>query len=242
MTAYAKKSHKGAHIYFLQSAAPVRPGNEFAYATTHKAFDFEGMQAYIYCYHGSYKGSPQQIGYQLQLRQRGAGKYANPLVPTLSPGLTYMHPVNSLDPHAQMKYQILEAAMAPKFQGYNIYAGADIDLSDLRYIAEANQILARFEDIFIDGSVIKGLKVSGTNATAQAKRLGDHVLLFVADYSTYQHIKTQVEVVLPENLKDSYTDVESGEELIPDASGKQLTVYFYERRVRLFYGGTGWNQ
>lgn len=51
--------------------------------------------------------------------------------------------------------------MAHKFLGYNMYAGADIDVGDLRYMAEANEILARFENIFVDGEVIKGIKVSG---------------------------------------------------------------------------------
>jgi len=242
MIAHAKKHDKNDRIYFLQSASPVRPIHEFAYATTHKTFDFEGMQSYIYCFHLTYRGSPKMIGDQAQQRQKRAGKYANPIVPTLSPGLTYMHPANSLDPNGQMKYQILESAMAHKFLGYNIYAGGDIDLGDLRYIAEANEILSSYEDIFIDGEVIKGISVSGKNSSARIKRLGDHVLMLVADYSSYQHIKTQVKVTLPENLKDRYTDVESEEELIPDASGKQLTVNLYERRARMFYGGPGWKQ
>ena len=240
MIEYGTKHKKPSPIYFLQSAAPVQASHEFAYARTNAAFDFEGMQAYMNCYYSGYQGSPGPIGHNLQLRQERAGKYANQLVPTLSPGLTYMHPANSLDPHAQMKYQILEAAMAPKAFGYNMYAGGDIDLGDLRYIAEANEILSSYEDIFIDGEVIKGVSVSGTNNSARIKRLGDHILMMVADYSTYQHIKTRVKVTLPENLKDRYTDVESEEELIPDASGKQLTVNLGERRVRLFYGGPGW--
>jgi len=132
--------------------------------------------------------------------------------------------------------------MTHKAFGYNMYAGADVDLGDLRHTAEANSILSKFEDIFVEGEVVKGLRTTGINASIRAKRLGEHILLLVADYSTYQHIKTQVKVTLPENLKDRYTDVESEEELIPDASGKQLTVNLYEQRVRLFYGGAGWNQ
>jgi hypothetical protein len=39
-----------------------------------------------------------------------------------------MHPACALDPYAQMKYQIMEAMMAPNFTGYLMYAGKDIDL------------------------------------------------------------------------------------------------------------------
>lgn len=239
MTEYAKKQDKNAQIYFLQSGSPCRPSHEFVYVSTQKAFDFEGMQAYIYCYYSSFQGSPKRIGDHLQARQEAAGRYANPMVPTLSPGLTYMHPVCSLDPHAQMKYQILEAAMAHKFLGYNMYAGADIDLGDLRYMAEANEILACFEDIFVDGVVIKGIKVSGANSSARAKRLGEHVLLLVADYSTYQTSRTEVTVGLPEHLADKFTDVETGEEVVPSDAALNFKVSFSDRRTRLFYGGPG---
>lgn len=239
MIEYARKRDKNAQIYFLQSARPVRPTHAFAYAPAHKAFDFEGMQAYIYCYHQTYQGSPKRIGDQLHSRQEAAGKYANPMVPTLSPGLTYMHPVCSLDPHAQMKYQILEAAMAHKALGYNMYAGSGIDLGDLRYMAEANEILSRFEDIFVDGEVVKGVKVLGTNASARAKQLGEHVLLLVSDYSTYQSRMTEVTVSLPEPLADKFTDVETGEQLVPSSEGLNLMVTLSDRRARLFYGGPG---
>ena len=242
MIEYADKHNNGAPIYFLQSAAPVRPEHEFAYATTHRAFDFEGMQAYIYCYHQTYQGSPKQIGQQLQLRQEGAGKYSNPLVATLSPGLTYMHPVNSLDPHAQMKYQILEAAMAPKALGYNMYAGAETDLGDLRYIAEANAILSHYEDIFIDGEVIRGVGVSRKNSSARIKRLGDHVLLLVAEYSTYLPIERQLKVTIPANLPETYTDIETGEQLFISGYERQLSVSISDRRARLLYGGPGWRK
>jgi len=238
MTEYAKKRDKDALIYFLQSSSPVRPSHNFMYDAVQQAFDFGGIQAYIYCFYRAYQGSPKKIGDQLQLFQNAAGKYANPIVPTLSPGLTYMHPINSLDPHAQMKYQILEAAMAHKFLGYNMYAGEDIDVGDLRYMAEANEILARFEDIFIDGEVIKGIKVAGSNSSARAKRLGEHVLLLVGDYSTYEDVRTEVDVELPKFLAEKFKDVETGEEIVPTNKGLKLKVTLRDRRARLFHGST----
>jgi len=151
-----------------------------------------------------------------------------------------MHPANSLDPHEQMKYQILEAAMAPKFSGYNIYVGRDIDLGDLRNIAAANEILARFEDIFMDGAVVHGVDVSGVNTSARLKKLGGYILLLVADYSTYQNKETEVAVDLPIKITDKLTDVETGEEIASKIDGQRVTVILSDRRARLFYSGPGW--
>lgn len=243
LIAHAKKSNADATVHFLQSAFPCRPKHPFAYATVQRAFDFQGLQMYLYCYHAAYQGSPKQIGVRLQALQEQAQGYANPAVPTLSPGLGYMHPVCSLDPHAQMTYQILEAAMAHKALGYNIYAGSDIDLGDLRSIAEANRILGRFEDLFVDGTVVKGATVSGTNASVRLKQLGKHILLLVADYSTYQPRRTLMEVTLPKRLADRFTDVETGQTVVPSGKhGRALRLWLSKRRARLFYGGPGWTR
>jgi hypothetical protein len=56
-----------------------------------------------------YGGSPKRVGDILYQSQEALGIYARPLAPTLSPGLTYMHPACAVDPYAQMKYQILGA-------------------------------------------------------------------------------------------------------------------------------------
>lgn len=240
LLAYARKRDKNAHIYFLQSARPVKPIHSFANAQAQKAFDFGGMQAYLYCYHGTYQGSPKKIGDQLRLHQENLRKFANSMVPTLGPGLTYMHPVSSLDPYAQMKYQILEAAMAHKFLGYNMYAGVDIDLGDLRYMAEANELLARFEDLFIDGEVVEGIKVSKKNVSAKVKKLGEHFLLLAGDYSTYQHQSTSIKVTLPDILPDTFTDVETGEQFTITTKDNRLEINFSDHRARLLYAGPGW--
>jgi len=239
MIEYAKNQNITDGVYFLQSSSPVSPAHSFAHAKTTEAFDFGGTQAYIYCYYHAYQGSPKQIGRRLNELQKKAGDYSNALVPTLSPGLTYMHPANSLDPHEQMKYQILEAAMAPKFSGYNIYSGRDIDLGDLRNIAAANEILSRFEDIFIDGEVVQGVSASGANTSARLKKLGGDILLLVADYSTYQNKETEVAVNLPIKITDKLIDVETGEEIACKSDGQRVPVKLSDRRARLFYGKEG---
>ena len=88
------------------------------------------------------------------------GIYARPLAPTLFPGLTYMHPACALDPYAQMKYQIMEAMMAPNFTGYLMYAGKDIDLGDMKYMGQANALMRRFEEIILKGKSLKPIEIN----------------------------------------------------------------------------------
>ena len=82
------------------------------------------------------------------------------MAPTLSPGLTYMHPACALDPYSQMKYQILESMMAPNFAGYLMYAGKDIDLGDMKYMGQANALMRRFEEIILKGKSLKPIEIN----------------------------------------------------------------------------------
>ena len=110
----------------------------------------------------------------------------------------------------------------------------------MRNIAAANEILSRFEDILIDGEVVQGVSASGVNTSARIKRLGEHMLLLVADYSTYQPSRSEVVVNLPQSLADNFIDIETGEHLVPDSTGMNFAVTLSVRRARLFYGGPGW--
>ena len=132
--------------------------------------------------------------------------------------------------------------MAPKALGYNMYAGADIDIGDLKYIAEANVILSEYEEIFIDGEVMEGVGVSGKNSSARIKKLNYHVLILIADYSTYMPVESMVKVTIPNHLPEKYTDIETGEELFVNRAEGQLIVRIYAQRMRLLYGGPSWRQ
>jgi hypothetical protein len=154
-------------------------------------------------------------------------------VPTLSPGLGYMSQLCSLDPHEQMKYQILEMMMAPKARGYTVYAPNDFDLGDMKVAAEANTLLARFEDLFTDGELVEGLAARGTKeSTVRAKRLGNRLLVLVSDYSTYDPIETDVSFDLP--AAPSLLDAETGEELKPTGQGT-YKVTLKQTRLRILH-------
>jgi hypothetical protein len=207
-------------------------------ATSMDGFDFDSSQTYMYWLLEVLKGSPRLTGDYLRDKQLRLGDQALPLVPTISPGMAYMSPLCCLDPHEQMKYQILELMMAPKALGYVIYAGKDTDLGDLKAAAEANAILARFETVFADGDPVPGITCQGTEQSAvRAKRCGDQWLVLVSDYSTYEPLRTVVCFDL--TGVGELLDVETREAFRPGA-GDRYEVPLAQQRLRILYAGNRW--
>jgi hypothetical protein len=210
-------------------------GKDPVAASTLDAFDFDSHQTYMNWSLETFQCSPRLVGNVLRDRQLLLGKSARPLVPTLSAGLGYMSQLCSLDPHEQMKYQILEMMMAPKALGYVVYAANDFDLGDMKFAAEANALLVRFEDIVTEGEVVPDLAAHGTEqSTLRAKRLGDELLVLVSDYSTYDPVETAVSFRLPQ--AKPLVDVETGEALRPNDQGLYRVV-LKETRLRMLYAG-----
>lgn len=230
LVAYARSQGIEGKIYFGISSL-LQFKNAFA-ASSLSAFDSCMQQTYINCYTGTYEGSPKRVGDLLYEQQKKFGKYALPLLPTLEPGLTYMHPVCCLDPYAQMKYQILEAAMAPKFAGYVMYDGKDTDLGDLKCMGEANAILIRFEDLLMDGEALEPIEINDYSCV-RIKKLGKEALVLVSDYSTYEVKETVVKFSSTELDGWTLEDVETGKKIVPD--GNLYTVRIMAERARVFH-------
>ncbi|MFQ5686766.1 MAG: hypothetical protein ACE5GV_08910 [Candidatus Scalindua sp.] len=207
--------------------------NSFA-ASSLNVFDFDIRQTYINWAESSFGGSPKLVGDALYRSQEKLGVYARPLVPTLSPGLTYMHPACALDPYAQMKYQILEAMMAPKFSGYIMYAGKDIDTGDMKYMAEANILLQRFEDIIRNGIAFKPIEISKWSVV-RIKKLNERGIVSVSDYSTYEPEEKTVQFSSRDLSGKTLIDAETGEEIKPFKGTYEVRIN--EERARLFYFG-----
>lgn len=230
---YAKAKGLPADLYFGISS--WLGANSPLAASSLGCFDFDSNQTYMNWSLEAFQGSPRLTGDYLRDKQNRLGKQALPLVPTISPGLGYMNPLCSLDPHDQMKYQVLEMMMAPKALGYTVYAANDFDLGDMKYAAEANAILARFEDLITDGELMPELSAQDTEqSTVRAKKLGDELLVLVSDYSTYDPVETTVSFSLPQ--AKSLVDVETGEVLKPTGEGA-YKVMLRERRLRMLYSG-----
>jgi len=230
---YAKTAGLDTNVYFGISSW-LRFHDAFAAASL-KCFDFESQQSYINCGRGSVK----EMGDRALAKQKRLGRYALPYVPTVSPGLTYWHCLLGLDPHVIMKHQLLEMMIAaPRAFGYNVYAGGDFDLGDMKYTAEANSIIARFEDIITDGKVIDDVVATGTSeSSVRAKKLGNELLVLVGDYSTYKPVPTEVIFIMPNGKKlPDLVDIETGETLKPGSDGTYRVV-IKESRQRIFYSG-----
>jgi len=240
LAAYAKDKGLPYKILFAQSAWPVQPKKRETLAVFKEVFDYAAPQLYLYTYWG-YSGSPKLIGNGAARIQENEKGYQRLLAPDLGPGLGYMHPACSLDPHAQMLYQILEVAMAPRGAGYVMYAPSDIDLGDLKYMAEANALLGRFSDVFLEGEVLpqdKTLLVDPEFQTVRIKTLGDEVLMFVADYSTYEPVERTIDVLIDDLDIQELTDAVTGE--VIKRTTKEHTFFSIpvkEVRARLLYSG-----
>lgn len=202
-------------------------------ASSLSVFDFNQQQTYINWSTSWLEGSPKRVGDVLHQIQKDLGEYAIPLAPTLAPGLTYMHPVCCLDPHAQMKYQILEAMMVPKFGGYTMYAGQDTDLGDMKYMGEANAIMIRFEDLVMDGEALEPITIREGLSGVRIKKKGNEALVLVSDYSTYKPKETVVKFSTKELGGRALVDVETNEKIAPN--GNEYTVKIKKERARVFH-------
>jgi hypothetical protein len=229
---FARYRGLNSRIYFgISSWLPFT--NPFA-AKSLTVFDFDIRQTYINYASSAYGGSPKKVGDSLYRSQEALGIYARPLAPTLSPGLTYMHPACALDPYAQMKYQIMEAMMAPNFSGYLMYAGKDIDLGDMKYMVQANALMRRFEEIILKGKSIKPIEINEWSGI-RVKKLESKGLVLVSDYSTYEPEEKLVGFSSKELFEKTLVDAETGEKITP-VSGI-YSVRIKEERARLFHFG-----
>jgi len=230
LIAYARLKGLNNPICFgISSWLPF--ANPFA-AESLTAFDFDIRQTYINYESSKYGGSPKKVGDILYRSQEALGIYARPLVPTLSPGLTYMHPACALDPYAQMKYQILEAMMAPNFAGYIMYAGKDIDLGDMKYMGQANALMSRFEEIILKGKSIKPIEINEWSGV-RIKKLDSKGLVLVSDYSTYEPEEKVVRFSSNELSEKTLIDAETGEKIEPTLG--IYNVKIKAERARLFH-------
>jgi len=176
------------------------------------------IQPYIYHYASSYKGNPKRVGDAISKSEEASKDIAIKNIPLMSPGLSCTNPSCQLDPRSQMKYQILEGALAG-MDGYEVYACNDIDLGDLRYMALANRLIARYEDIILDGHPVDDITFVALPPEVEmlrslrARRLGERTLIWVADYTTYKPVATLMKIRVPVNKAMVVIDTEIGVEV-----------------------------
>ena len=125
--------------------------------------------------------------------------------------------------------------MAPNFSGYLMYAGKDIDLGDMKYMAQANALMSRFEEIILKGKAIKPIEINEWSGI-RIKKLGCKGLVLVSDYSTYEPEEKIVRFSSMELFGKTLVDAETGEKIGP-VSGI-YSVKIKAERARLFHFGT----
>ena len=214
LQAYAGDKYPGRRVLIAACACTDQDSvqHSFAFDGMKRALGYLTGQYYINHYIDAYQGSPIRIGNRMAATYQKMGKYAPTFMPLFGPGCDFPNPFNSLDPHALMKYQMLEAAFAVPMAGYHMYSATDIDGGDLKYMAEFNKLVSEHEDMIIDGKAVSGVSCIGTSrSSARLKELNGKYLLLVADYSTYKDTPTTVKVTLPFAPKAKLKDVETGE-------------------------------
>jgi len=197
------------------------------------------IQPYIYHYAISYKGNPKRVGDAIAKSVKASKNIGIKNIPLLSPGLGYTNPSCQLDPRLQMKYQILEGALAG-IDGYQVYASNDIDLADLRYMALANLLIVKYEDIILNGHVRDDVKFVDLPSelkmlrSLRARKLGKLTLIWVADYSTYKPIPTLMKIRIPTEEPMKVIDTENGLEITKLAPENNIiNIKIKEERGRL---------
>jgi len=172
---------------------------------TASAWDYiERRFYYVYGY------GPKKVGdltheYYSSLNADAKKKYLT----VLGPGCVYWGgPDAALNPHAIMKYQILETIFSGS-KGYRLWYFDDADLLDMKYMAEATSLLGPIEDIFQEGSLVEIGKVISNSGHMRAVEKGKKIALLVADYSNYEGKKTTVEAQLHLNGRYRMHDLES---------------------------------
>lgn len=205
-----------------------------------RVIEDELTQPYIYHYTGAYKGNPKRVGDAIARSVEASRDINIKTVPVLSPGLGFTNPSCQLDPRSQMKYQILEGALAG-MEGYGVYSSNDIDLGDLRQMALANRLIVKYEDIILDGEPANDVTFVTLPPelkmmrSLRARRLGERILIYVADYTTYKPIVTKLKINIPVEMSMMVVDAEDGTKIAELMPGKEIfEIELKEERGRLF--------
>ncbi|MFQ5786446.1 MAG: hypothetical protein ACE5H1_00545 [Thermodesulfobacteriota bacterium] len=204
-----------------------------------KVIEDELIQPYIYNYATAYKGNPKRVGDAIAESVEASKDIAIRTVPLLSPGLGFTNPSCQLDPRSQMKYQILEGALAG-MEGYGVYAANDIDLGDLRQMALANRLIVKYEDIILDGKAANDVTFVTLPPelkmmrSLRARRLGERILIYVADYTTYRPVATKMKIRVPVERPVVVVDAEDGTRIAELSPKKDVfDIVIRENRGRL---------
>jgi hypothetical protein len=116
-----------------------------------------------------------------------------------------------------------------------MYAGQDIDLGDMKYMAEANALMRRFEEIILKGKALNPIEINEWSGV-RIKKMESKGLVLVSDYSTYEPEEKIVQFSSRELSEKTLVDAETGEKVEPALD--IYTVKIKVDRARLFHFGS----
>lgn len=173
------------------------------------------------------------VGDQMKVARNISGNRAkmttNDLVPWLSTG-TY----GEYEP-SHTRDMILEA-FANGARGITYYWYGDFDPAHFMYHAEAVDIVAPIEDIFMDGKPIVGLWCDNPKAKVCGMGTPTDLAVLVSNYQGLP-LGTKVKVTTPAKEGTPVWDLHTGKQLVRTGPGGVFTVTLNDLEARLFYLG-----
>ncbi|MHB8997253.1 MAG: hypothetical protein ACYC63_18560 [Armatimonadota bacterium] len=155
---------------------------------------------------------------------------ANDIIPWLSTGC-----YGEYDP-IRTRDMILEA-FANGSRGVTYYWYGHFDAGHFKYHAEAVDLVAPIEDIFMDGKPLIGLKSSNDRVKVCGMGINGEQAILVSNYSNVP-AGTAVQITIPATAKTAVYDMDSGKKIADLTPGKPLELRLGSRTTQLLYVGT----
>lgn len=168
------------------------------------------------------------------IAQNRARMKTNDIVPWLSTGC-----YGEYDP-THTRDMVLEA-FANGAHGVTYYWYGYFDAAHFKYHAEAIDLVAPIEDIFMDGQPLSGLLCSNGQIKVCGMAAGKEMAILVSNYSGVAPA-TLVRVTLLVTARTPVYDMDSGKQIGEVSPGKPLELRLGQRRTQLLYVGTKYAQ
>ena len=159
-----------------------------------------------------------------------AAMTTNDIVPWFSTG-TY----GEYEP-SKTRDMILEA-FANGANGVTYYWYGNFDAAHLKYHAEAIDLVAPIEDLFMDGKPLTGLKSGNDRIKVCGMGVGNEQAVLVSNYRGVP-AGTAVAVTIPVTQRAPVWDMDSGKKIAEFTPGKPLALRLGARATQLLYIGS----
>ncbi|MEI6501211.1 MAG: discoidin domain-containing protein [Armatimonadota bacterium] len=211
-------------LYGSYRTEPIEPLNDgiFAFSNLYPNLLQVGMPSLYVA------GNPLAVASNIAANR--AKLPANDVIPWLSTGCYGEYdPIHTRD-------LVLET-FANGARGVTYYWYGHFDAGHFKYHAEAIDLLAPIEDIFMDGKPLTGLKCSNAQLKVCGMGAGSEQAVLVANYSGVAP-GTAVKLTIPVTTRTPVYDLDSGKKIAELIPGKPLDLRLGKRSTQLLYVGS----